>query len=380
MLGVTFKRTIVVSAVAVKEGGELELLRQCLQQLSKMASDGRTRIVALVHNRQLCDYPHVEYKEYPEAAVSAKARRKCEYKQMYWDSVLMSEQDDKPIDLWLSMFDVTPDVQAKCRVTFCYNAFPWLKVRPRDWMMDRAIPLSVRSSKAAYRKNIGKNDYLVVRQDALRQNLSRTFHTDPAKTIVFPAKGHSAPERIDVPAKSAYTFFLPSTPDCYKNFETACEAARLLELEIGRRRFRAEFTVRGEDNKYGWWLKSNWDHVDSIHFAGWQSPSRLWGWYEAADCLIYPSRAENWGRPITEFAPSGKPMLLADLPYAHEAAAGAPRVAFFPDDSPEKLKELMKALVLGDERVLSPAPYHHIDDPKVFDWEELFHFLLPDDR
>ena len=107
MLGVTFKRTIVVSAVAVKEGGELELLRQCLQQLSKMASDGRTRIVALVHNRQLCDYPHVEYKEYPEAAVSAKARRKCEYKQMYWDSVLMSEQDDKPIDLWLSMFDRT---------------------------------------------------------------------------------------------------------------------------------------------------------------------------------------------------------------------------------------------------------------------------------
>ena len=236
MLGVTFKRTIVVSAVAVKEGGELELLRQCLQQLSKMASDGRTRVVALVCDRSLCDFPHIEYKEYPLAVLSVKARRKCEYKQMYWDSVLMSEQDDKPIDLWLSMFDMTPTVQAACRATFCYNAFPWLKVRPRDLMMDRTIPLSVRAAKTAYRRNIGKNDYLVVRQDALRQNLARTFHTDPARTIVFPAKGHRAPERIDVPAKSAYTFFCPSTPDCYKNFETACEAARLLELEIGRRR------------------------------------------------------------------------------------------------------------------------------------------------
>ena len=73
-------------------------------------------------------------------------------------------------------------------------------------------------------------------------------------------------------------------------------------------------------------------------------------------------------------------MLLADLPYAHEAAAGAPKVAFFPDDNPEALKEQMKALVLGDERVLSPAPYRHLDDPKVFDWEEFFRFLLPDDR
>ena len=116
--------------------------------------------------------------------------------------------------------------------------------------------------------------------------------------------------------------------------------------------------------------------MDSIHFAGWQNPAKLWGWYEAADCLIYPSRAENWGRPITEFAPTGKPMLLADLPYAHEAAAGAPQVAFFPDDDPEALKEKMKALVLGDGRVLSPAPDRPLDDPKVSDWEELFRFLL----
>ena len=378
MLGVTFKRTIVVSAVSVLEGGELELLRQCLQQLSRMAEDGQTRVVALVHDRSLCDFPGIEYKLYPEAARSERIRRRCEYKQMYWDSVLMSEQDDKPVDLWLSMFDMTPQVQARCRATFCYNVFPWLKLRPRDWAMDRTIPLSVSSSRRNYRKNISRNDFLVVRQDALRQNLARTFHFDPAKVIVFPAKGHTAPEKIEVPTKTAYTFFCPSSPDCYKNFEVVCEAARLLELEIGRRRFRVEFTVRGEDNKYGWWLKSNWDHVDSIHFGGWQSPSKLWGWYEAADCLVYPSRAENWGRPITEFASTGKPMLLADLPYAHEAAAGSPKVAFFPDNNPERLKEKMKALVQGDERILSHAPFHPVDDPKVFDWEDLFRLLLPE--
>ena len=184
-------------------------------------------------------------------------------------------------------------------------------------------------------------------------------------------------ERIDVPAKAAYTFFCPSSPDCYKNFEVVCEAARLLELEIGRRRFRLECTVRGEDNKYGWWLKSNWDHVDSVHFAGWQSPSKLWGWYEAADCLVYTSRAEAWGRPISEFATTGKPMLLPNLPYARETAAGSPKVAFFPIHDSAALKEEMKALVLGSESRLAPAPYHRLEDPKVYDWEELFRLVLP---
>ena len=138
-----------------------------------------------------------------------------------------------------------------------------------------------------------------------------------------------------------------------------------------------EKTVRGEDNKYGWWLKSQWDHVDSIHFIGYQNPSKLRGWYERADCLVYPSRAESWGRPISEFAPTGKPMLLVDLPYAHETAAGAQKVSFFPLNDPLSLKEQMKALVSGREDGLSAAPYHPVEAPKAYDWDELLAQLLP---
>ena len=157
-----------------------------------------------------------------------------------------------------------------------------------------------------------------------------------------------------------------------------CEAARLLELEIGRRRFRVECTIRGEDNKYGWWLKSNWDHVDSIHFGGFQTPSKLWGWYNAADCLVYASRVEAWGLPISEFAPTLKPMLLVDLPYAHETAAGALQVGFFPVHDAVALKDHMKALVMGDGSRLSAVPVRKPLEPTVTDWASLFDLLLSD--
>lgn len=379
MMGITFKHTIVVSAVAVQDGGGLELLRQCLQYLSDLASDGRTRVVALVHDRSLCNFPHIEYKEYPEAVTSIRARKKCEYRQMYWDSVIISEQDDKPVDLWLSLFDMTPRVEAKRQAVFCRNPFPWLQLRPRDWLMDRKVPKAVYSARSSYRKNVRKNDFLVAQQDFFRQKLSALLRFDEKQIVVFPSAAVvDAPQKRDRITKNVYTFFCPSPAECYKNFELVCEAARLLELEIGRRRFRVEFTVRGEDNKYGWWLKSNWDHVDSVHFGGWQSPSKLWGWYEAADCMIYASRVEAWGRPISEFATTGKPMLLVDLPYAHETAAGAPKAAFFPQNDAVALKDQMKALVLGNESVLHPAPFHRLADPKAYDWEGLFQQLLPE--
>ncbi|MBR1576613.1 MAG: glycosyltransferase [Bacteroidales bacterium] len=367
MMGRTFEKTIVVSASGVREGGRLELLRQCLQVLSQMAADGKTRVVAFVSDQELCPFPHVEYKV------------QVDDKHLYRESVLISEQDDKPIDLWLSLFDATPHVESARQAVFCCNPFPWLQLRPRDWMMDRRVPKAVYAARSAYRRNVRRNDYLIVQHDFFRRQLARLTRFDGKKIITFPSTANvTAPDKKEMPARSAYTFFCPSTPDCYKNFEIVCEAARLLELEIGRRRFRVECTIRGEDNKYGWWLKSNWDHVDSVHFAGWQSPAKLWGWYEAADCLVYPSRCEAWGRPISEFATTGKPMLLVDLPYARETAAGSPKTAFFPVHDAVALKEKMKALVLGDESVLSLAPYRPMDDPKVYDWPSLFRLLLSD--
>ena len=187
MMGITFKHTIVVSAVAVQDGGGLELLRQCLQYLSDLDSDGRTRVVALVHDRSLCSFPHIEYKEYPEAAASIRARKKCEYRQMYWDSVIISEQDDKPVDLWLSLFDMTPRVEAKRQAVFCRNPFPWLQLRPRDWLMDRRVPKAVYSARSSYRKNVRKNDFLVAQQDFFRQKLSALLRFDEKQIVVFPS-------------------------------------------------------------------------------------------------------------------------------------------------------------------------------------------------
>lgn len=65
-----------------------------------------------------------------------------------------------------------------------------------------------------------------------------------------------------------------------------------------------------------------------IDFIGFVDKKTLFEYYELSSCMIFPSKIETWGLPISEFSEFNKPMLLADLPYAHDTAAGSSKVAF----------------------------------------------------
>jgi glycosyltransferase involved in cell wall biosynthesis len=162
----------------------------------------------------------------------------------------------------------------------------------------------------------------------------------------------------------------------HKNFETLCEAARLLEDRLGKNRFRVVLTVKGDENRYAAWLLRKWGDVASIDFHGLMSRDELARAYGEAACLVFPSRAETWGLPISEFLPTGKPMLLADLPYARETAAGASRVACFPVADAPALALAMERFLSGSMEDFFPVPLPSIPPPHVSDWGALFRFLL----
>ena len=88
------RKTIVVSAVSLRKGGTLTILQDCLCYLSALAADGNYRVIALVHKRELADYPHIEYIEMPDVIKGWGRRLWCEYVTMYKLS-----QKIMPVDL-----------------------------------------------------------------------------------------------------------------------------------------------------------------------------------------------------------------------------------------------------------------------------------------
>lgn len=331
----------MVSAVNLRKGGTLTILRQCLEHLSTLT--GEMRVVALVHDRSLCEYPGIEYVEIPWSAKGWCRRLWCEYVTMHRISKEIAREDGRKVWMWLSMHDTTPRVEAEHQEVYCHTSFPFLKCNLRDFWMDPKIVLFSMFTRWAYRINVHRNDCLIVQQHWFRDALSDLIGVPGEKIRVI------APRRCDLstvtPAAVKHDvpmFFYASTPDCHKNFETLCEAARLLEEELGRGRFKVVLTIRGDENRYARWIGKRWGGVSSIEFHGFMSREELVGHYLAADCFVFPSRVETWGLPISEYmAVAGGRMLLADLPYAHETSQGALDVRFFDATDALQLKKMM---------------------------------------
>lgn len=363
-------KTIVVSAVNIRKGGTLTILRGCLEYLSSLALEGKYRVVAIVHKRELCNYKGIEYIEMPTIIKSWSRRLWCEYVTMYRISKELA-----PVELWLSLHDTTPRVKAKRRAVYCQTSFPFLKLKLNDWRFDFKIGLFRLFTQAAYRINIRKNSYLIVQAEWLRKRFTRMFRLPHDRFIIAPPRNKEYQPTIGA-KNDIYTFIYAATPDCHKNFELICQAAKLLEDEIGEGRFKVILTINGTENKYAQWIYKRWNEVESLVFYGLMDKETLLHHYASSDCLIFPSRIETWGLPISEFMPYNKPMLLADLPYAHETAAGASQVTFFNPGSKDELKKRMLQLINADTTSLHNVEKQEIQEPKALNWEELFERLL----
>lgn len=365
---------IVISAVNLRKGGTLTILRSCLSYLSGEAVARRMTVTALVHDRRLCDYPGIDYIEMPGCIRGWGRRLRAEYVTMRGISRRIAAEKG-PIDLWLSLHDTSPRVVALRQAVYCQTSFPFYRWSLRDFRMDYKIPLFALLTRYAYRTNVHANSRLIVQQRWLRDGLSKMLGVDPSRFIVAPPQRDSTVPAFTPRSFSLPTFFYASTPDCHKNFETLIDAAAMLERDAGTEAFRVVITISGTENRYARFLRRRAAGVRSVIFEGHMDSPRLFATYEACTCFVFPSKVETWGLPISECMPFGKPMILADLPYAHETAAGADAAAFFKPDDATALMRLMREVTDGQMPSFRSVP-PSVDTDVTSSWHTLFKQLL----
>jgi len=371
-------KTIVISAVNLNRGGTLTILRDCLAYLSALATDGGYRIVAMVYKRELADYPNIEY-------IETQWPKKRWINRLWYEYVSLKKVSGEigEIDLWLSLHDTTPNVTARRQAVYCHNSYPFYKWSWRECFMAPKIVLFALFSKLIYRIGIHKNSYVIVQQQWLKDAFKRMFALSKEQIILaLPNKKPDATyfETVTERKAAVYSFIYAATADSHKNFELICRAAEILERKEGQVNFKVYITFVGNENTYAKWIYDQWGTLKTLSFIGFQSRQSLYTYYAQSDCLLFPSKVETWGLPITEFAAFGKPMLLADLPYAHETAAGLQQVAFFDPDKAEQLAAQMRQLIENDESFLQRVPDRELEGPLSHHWKELFEILLKDDK
>lgn len=363
---------IVISGVSMTDSGILSILRACLNSLEQSALTSNYRIIALVPNKSLLPaYVNVELLEFQKAKKHYYYRLYAEF----WKFYQLSKQL-KPI-LWLSLHDISPRVKAAVQAVYMHNPTPFYEPGWLDWKFIPKNAIWAYLYQYLYRLNIHANRFLIVQQSWIRTDFSKRFRFLKERIIVArPVEKDGSKKTLsEERATPTFTFIYPSYPRVFKNFEIVCKAVALLEKE-GFNNIKVLLTIDGTENKYSAYILKKFAHLQCVEFRGILPPEKMEAFYQEADCLLFPSKLETWGLPISEFMPFEKPMIISDLPYAYETASGARQVAFFKPDDARSLADRMKEIALGDSSHFNPVKPVKISEPVVEKWEALFNILL----
>ena len=370
------KKTIVVSGINLFEGGTLRVYYNFCDEIVTRHLYEKYHFVLFVHKISLFEKykTYFEIIELPDSRSSWLKRLKYEY------SYFEKYSRDKDIELWISIHDMTPRVHAKHQVTYFHN--PTFAHQPDwdDFKYSKKIFLFSLFYKYLYKINVKSNDYVIVQQDWIADDIASILKINKSKIVIMPAERNiTISNKEKICPMRPFMFFFPSVCRHFKNFELICAATRILNQEGYQNKFQVYLTIDGSENRYGKEVVEKYHDVQNIHFCGYLPMDKIFQYYQASSCLIFPSKMETWGLPISEAKQFELPMLVINLPYAHETVGNYDKVCFFDGQDVNQLAEYMKMAVDG-EKVFKTSCYTIKNKNICRNWSSLFALLQQEDR
>lgn len=364
-------KTIVLSGINITVGGTLSIYKNFLDEIVKRKIYEKYKIVAMVSQKKLFEkyINKIEIIEFPKCIHNR-------LKRYYYEYVGFKKYSkSKDIFLWLSLNDQTPNVKADFRVLYYHNPSSYYKTTFFDFLYDKWFFFDAKLYKYLVKINLKKNDYICVQQKWIADKFLKYI---PRENLILfsPEKSSTINHRNDNIKinNKVTTFFYPAGSRIYKNFEVILKAVKILNQE--KNKFKVIITINGKENKYTKYLFKKYGQEKNVIWSGFLSAEEMQVNYQNTDCLIFPSKLETWGLPISESKQYEIPIIVADLPYAHETVGNYDKVCFFDPNAEKKLAMFMKKIITKEYDFLQEHNYKKNEDYKeIISLEELLNLI-----
>ncbi|MCM4161965.1 MULTISPECIES: glycosyltransferase, partial [unclassified Arenibacter] len=288
------QKIFVISGINIIDAGPLSIMKDFLKELSGF-NNGSLKIIALVNSSQLFNIDNIEYYEFPKS-------KKNWLNRIYYEYIYFKKFSKKiKPDYWISMHDITPNIICENQYVYCHNATPYYTPTWKDWRYGSRASLFSLLYIYLYKINIRKNKGVIVQQEWLREKFKNRFNLD--KIIVAYPKITNVPlgdnKQTSIKSEIKKIFF-PSFPRSFKNFEVICEAYSILPKEY-QNRLIIYLTLDENLNSYASYIINKYKYLEGLKFIGLLSRAQVYEYYKEMDGLVFPSKLESWGLPITEF-------------------------------------------------------------------------------
>tara|TARA_A100001015_G_C15043024_1_gene741206 strand:+ start:1914 stop:3080 length:1167 start_codon:yes stop_codon:yes gene_type:complete len=340
-------KLIVISAVNQIDGGTLRILDDFLDYLNLRDKQNSDRYIALVH-RDLQEsfehkYKNISFIGYSWPKRSWLLRLIFENLFCYFIAKKLS------VSHWISLHDLTPKLpKSVVSCVYCHNPSPFHKINFIDFL-DIKFVLFVCFYKYVYKLNIHRNKFVVVQQKWLKDFFEKSFHVE--RVYVVPPdnknkakKTHVALKKVKTEAfeEKKVTFIYPCVPRTYKNIELIIQAFNEIKKEmVVTVCYEVILTVDKNENLYAKYLHRLSNYNNHIKFVGRLKQEQVLKYYRENAILVFPSRLETWGLPLSEAKEEGTRILAANLQFVHETLNGYANVDFFEVEDYTSLKDLI---------------------------------------
>ncbi|MBV9963282.1 MAG: glycosyltransferase [Parafilimonas sp.] len=362
------KPLVVISGVNLVEAGPLSVFKDAVKSFTENFAN-KYQLVLLVYNKNLLSDLNMEGVQLLEYKYPKKLwlfRVWFEYVHCYFLSKKLT-----PF-FWFAIHDMTPCVACKSKAVYCHNPAPFYNLSLRDVFFEKSLFFFRYFYSFFYRLNIKTNKYVIVQQDWLRKAFEKKYQV--ANVIVaYPDVHINAAQIIADEVAQVKRFIYAAMPRVFKNYEVLLKAAEKLYQK--KLVFEVIVTINGSENKYSAYLKKQFQHIPNIKFIGLQPRQKIFELYQNSSCLIFPSKLETWGLPITEMKSFHKPIFVANELYAHETVADYDKAVFFNANNSDELAGLMEQLIT-DTIIFHKTNFTQPAQPFTKSWKELFNLLL----
>jgi glycosyltransferase involved in cell wall biosynthesis len=350
----------------MKEGGIFTILDNCLQKLSKYIEDKDIRVIALVHDKSKFYFSNIEYQEFPDA-------KKSWFNRLYYEYFYFKKVSRKlNPDIWFSLHDVSPNVIAKKRFVYCHHPTVFYKASFKDWKFDYKVGVFSILYKYLFQINITKNETVFVQQHWIKNEFEKLYKINNVMVCQPEFVSISSTKERILDATKIH-FFYPLIARSFKNVEYIAQAIQLLPDSV-KNKIQVHLTFEKGDSNYANFIINNYS-IDQFNFVGKISRDEVFSYYQAMDCLLFPSKLETWGLPLSEAKGFDKPILAANLPYAKETVGNYEKVSFFDVENPNELTLLMIEFVsktIQYQRNIATFEQQN----QLNDWNSVFDFIF----
>lgn len=362
------KKHVVVSGINLYEGGTLRIFHNFCDEIIESKMTNEYIFTLFVHKKELfAKYEsHFDIIELPDSRTSW-------FKRIYYEYIWFNKfSKDKDIYLWISIHDSSPRVHAQHQISYFHNPTFDYKATLKDWKYEKKMILFSLLYKYVYKFNVHANDFIIVQQDWIAKAMSKLLPFDINKIIVMRPEQKSAFKQADISKKTKpYTFFFPAISRHFKNFEVILEAMELINKKEDSSQYQVILTIDGSENKYAKDIIEKYKNIPNVKFIGTLNQDEVFKFYETSSCLIFPSTLETWGLPISEAKQYHLPLIVSDLPYAHETVGTYDKVIYFQPNNPKQLAQLMTK-AFKNENIFTSVTYTNTSPNICTSWKEVF--------